>query len=81
VELATMQQKNLPTSTHPFFDVANRGMANQENPIVATDHVGNITLKVLPEGFALVSAGTFCGKPGTAKIYFNPANLSKYLPE
>ena len=79
VDLATMQRKSLPTRTHPYFDVAARGMTNAENEIVKVDHVGNVELKVLPEGFALVEAGTFCGKPATAHIYLNPANMTKYL--
>jgi hypothetical protein len=80
VELATMQRKPIPTSSHPYFDIARHGMANQDNGIVETDHVGNVTLKVLPEGFALVQAGYFCGKPATAHVYLNPANLAKLLP-
>jgi hypothetical protein len=79
VELATMNRKAMPTSTHPFFDIAARGMANQSNGIVETDHVGNVTLKVLPEGFALVRSGYFCGKPATAGVYLNPANFAKLL--
>jgi hypothetical protein len=79
VELATMQRKSLPTSSHPYFDVAARGMANQSNEIVESDHVGNVTLKVLPEGFALVSAGTFCGKAATAHVFLNAANMTKFL--
>jgi hypothetical protein len=79
VELSTMQRKPMPSSTHPYFDIARHGMANQDNGIVESDHVGNITLKMLPEGFALVSAGTFCGKQATAHVYLNPANLAKLL--
>lgn len=81
VELATMQRKPMPTSTHPYFDVARYGLANKENEVISTDHVGNITLKILPEGFAIVRAGTFCGKQATAHVYLNPANLTKLLPE
>jgi hypothetical protein len=33
----------------------------------------------LPEGFALIEAGTFCGKPATAHIFLNPANITKLL--
>jgi len=80
VELATMKRQPMPTSTHPYFDVARRGMANQSNGVLESDHVGNITLKVLPEGFALVSAGVFCGKSATAHVFLNPANLAKLLP-
>lgn len=80
VELATMTLRPLPTRAHPFFEVAARGLASTENETVAVDHVGNITLKVLPEGFALVRTGVFCGKPGTAHVYLNPANFAKLLP-
>lgn len=79
VELATMQRKVLPTSTHPFFEIAERGLANQHTTVVETDHVGNITLKMIPEGYALVESGTFCGKPATAHIYINAANFAKAL--
>lgn len=71
VHLPTMRVKALPTASHPFFDLAGRGVANQENGDVAVDHVGNVTLKRLPADFALVSAGTFCGKPATARVYFS----------
>lgn len=80
VELATGQRKPLPTRTHPYFEVARYGISG-ENEVISVDHAGNITLKVLPEGFALVEAGTFCGRPATAHVYVNPANLSKLLPE
>lgn len=79
VELSTMQRRALPSKTHPFYEVARYGMANKENEVIRTDHVGNIYLKLLPAGFALVKAGTFCGKPATAHIFFNPDNLAKYL--
>jgi hypothetical protein len=79
VELASLQRKSLPTRTHPFFDVAVRGLANTENADVEVDHVGNITLRKLPEGFALVAAGTFCGKAATAHVYLNAANLARLL--
>ena len=69
----------LPTSTHPFFDVAGRGMANQEDNNVAVDHVGNIRLKHLPENWALIQHGWFCGKTATAHIYLNGANMTKFL--
>jgi hypothetical protein len=80
VELATMKRKSLPTSTHPYFDVTARGNANKENDIISVDHVGNITLKELPEGFALVQSGVFCGKPATAHVFLNPDNFAKLLP-
>lgn len=81
VDLATGQQRSLPTRTHPYFDVVRAGVANQENEAIAVDHVGNVTLKVLPEGVALVQGGTFCGKPATAHVFLNPANFAKLLPE
>jgi hypothetical protein len=81
VELSTMQRKPMPTSTHPYFDVARYGLANKDNGIIETDHVGNITLKMLPEGFAIVRAGVFCGKSATAHVYLNSENLAKLLPE
>jgi hypothetical protein len=80
VELATMQRRPLPTRTHPFYEIARYGMENKETEVLRTDHVGNLYLKVLPVGFALVQAGTSCGKPATAHIFFNPDNLAKYLP-
>ena len=80
VELASMRRIPMPMASHPYFDVAVHGLASKETEAVRSDHAGNIYLKVLPVGFALVSAGTFCGKPATAHIYFNPDNLAKYLP-
>lgn len=79
VELQSLQRKGLPTSSHPYFDIAARGLANASSPDVETDHVGNLYLKHLPEGFALVRAGTFCGKAATAHVYLNPANMAKLL--
>ena len=79
VDLATMTTRPMPTHTHPYFEVAARGLANQDNGVVSVDRVGNITLKILPEGFALVQTGIFCGKPGTAHVYLNPANMPKFL--
>jgi hypothetical protein len=79
VELASLQRKSLPTRTHPYFEVAVRGLANTENADVEIDHVGNITLRRLPDGFALVAAGTFCGKAATAHVYLNAANLARLL--
>jgi hypothetical protein len=54
-------------------------LASTENADVEVDHVGNVTLKRLPEGFALVAAGTFCGKAATAHVYLNPANMARLL--
>jgi hypothetical protein len=79
VELASLQRKSLPTRTHPYFDVAVRGLTNTENADLEVDRVGNVTLKRLPEGFALVAAGTFCGKAATAHVYLNPANMVRLL--
>lgn len=79
VELATNRRKNLPTSTHPYFDVERKGIAGESEVITVSDR-GNITLKTLPEGFALVSCGIFCGKTATAHVYLNPANMAKMLP-
>jgi len=80
VELASLQRRSLPTHSHPYFDVTRHGLANTENQDVSIDHVGNLTLKRLPEGFALVAAGTFCGKPATAHVYLNVENMAKLLP-
>lgn len=80
VDMTTGRRMPLPTSTHPYFDVARHGAVNVDSPHLAIDHVGNATLKVLPEGFALVEAGTFCGKAATAHVYLNDANLTKFLP-
>jgi hypothetical protein len=79
IDLATMRRKDLPSSTHPYFDVARHGFTNMETADVAVDSKGNLTLKRLPEGFALVETGIFCGKTATARVYLNPANMAKYL--
>ena len=76
VDLATLQHKHMPTSTHPHYEMHN---ANGENQDVIVER-GNITLKRLPEGIALVEGGVFCGKLATAHVHVNPANLSKLLP-
>ena len=81
VELASLRRMPMPTATHPYFEVAARGMANQSTQFVESDHVGNITLKMLPEGYALVQSGVFCGKPATAHVYLNSANMAKLLPK
>jgi hypothetical protein len=78
VHIATRQRKALPTSTHPFYDLA--GVANTENRDVIVDERGNATLKRLPAGFALVQAGTFCGKQATATVYLSPDDTPKLLP-
>jgi hypothetical protein len=79
VNLNTFQCGTLPSSSHPYFDVLVHGLANQQSDMVSIDHVGNVHLLMLPEGFALVKAGTFCGKPSTAHVYLNPANMPLYL--
>lgn len=79
VEIATFRRASLPTSTHPYFDVASKGLTNAQNGIVKVDHVGNITLETLPDGFVLVEAGTFCGKAATAHLFVPPANMPKFL--
>ena len=80
VELATMRTHALPTASHPYFDVERGGGANRTGDMATVDAKGNITLTTLPEGFALVSAGTFMGKPATAFIYVPKENLTKFLP-
>lgn len=76
VELATGRHRALPTSSHPYFDLNG---ATGETPDVTFER-GIATLKRLPEGFALVEGGVFCGKLATAHVYVNPANLTKLLP-
>ncbi len=71
VDRATMRRKLLPTSTHPYFDVAKIGV-HGENEFVSIDTRGNITLNQLPAGYALIAAGTFCGKAATAHVYLAP---------
>jgi hypothetical protein len=81
VELATLNRKQLPTQTHPFFDLAARGIAAMQDQFVTVDHAGNVTLKLLPEGFALIEAGTSCGKAATARVLLHPNNFVKALVE
>lgn len=79
VDLGTMTRVPMPAGldhSHPFFEVKARNVSDE---YVAIDHVGNVTLKVLPAGFVIVQAGTFCGKPATARIIANPADMPKYL--
>lgn len=73
--LQTHKRLPLPTSTHPYFDVASKGACNGENDAISVDHVGNVTLKIIPPNVALVRAGYFCGKPATAHVYFHPSNM------
>lgn len=79
VDLVTGRRVALPTNTHPWYDIARAGLAGGEDSAVVVDHRGNVTLKYLPEGVALVQAGTFCGKPATAMVILNPANMAKLL--
>ena len=76
VELATMRTRELPTASHPYFDL--NGVSGQNEDVTVVK--GNVHLNRLPEGFALIEAGTFCGKPATAHVYLNAANLTKMLP-
>lgn len=75
VELASLSRRPLPTQTHPYYDL--HGLT-QEGPAVSSEN-GNVRLTVLPEGFALVRGGVFCGKPTTVTVYVNPANLPRSL--
>ena len=68
-----------PLTSHPYFDIERHGMALKQDDYVTVDHVGNVTLKTLPESWALVESGIFCGKPATAHVYLNLANLTKLL--
>lgn len=76
VDLATLQHKDLPTQSHPYFDM--RSVSTETPDVVVTR--GIVDLKRLPEGIALVEGGTFCGKLATAHVHVNPANLTKLLP-
>lgn len=82
VNLVTGERKNLPTATHPYFDIAARRLLNTStnDGYVSVDHVGNVRLNALPDGYVLVQAGTFCGVPATAHLFLNDANLIKLLP-
>ena len=77
VDLTTMQTKAMPTSTHPYFDLIAKGI-HGTNDLVSVDR-GNITLKQLPENFALVRAGTFCGKAATAHVYLPVTNMPRLI--
>ena len=81
VELATIRSHGSPSSSHPYFDVARHGLAYAEDESISVDRVGNVTLKRLPSGFCIVSAGTFCGKPATAHLYVHPDNMPRLLPD
>jgi hypothetical protein len=79
VDIVTGQKKALPSHTHPFYDIAAKGLANQTDGVVSIDGGGNVTLMALPENYALVETGHFCGKVATAHVFLNPANMPKYL--
>lgn len=78
VDLATMRTKPMPSSTHPYFDVARYGIQGSNDLVEVSDR-GNITLKQLPENFAIVRAGTFCGKAATAHVFIPAANMPRLL--
>lgn len=80
VELNTLRRHAVGAG-HPYFDTAARGLASRADEHISVDHVGNVTLHVLPEGFVLVRAGVFCGKPATAHIYVPAANMPRLLSE
>jgi hypothetical protein len=80
VELATGQSKPLPTQSHPFYDIERLGLANKEPVAIVVDGRGNVTLKFLPEGYALVVRGPLGIKPARASVYLTPANLTELLP-
>lgn len=79
VDIASRRTKSLPTQSHPYFDVARQGLANADSPDVSVDQRGNVTLKHLPEGFALIEGGTFCGKTATAHVFLPAANMAKLV--
>ena len=79
VEIASGLKKALPTSTHPYFDIAVAGMANCETPDVESDERGNLYLRRLPQGFALVETGIFMGKTATAHVYLSPEDMPLQL--
>jgi len=79
IEIATLRIKPLPTHTHPFYDVQ-RHIQPGQNEWVSVDKHGMITLKQLPEGYALVQGGMFCGKPATAHVFLPPASPTLSLP-
>lgn len=79
IDIVTKQIKTLPNASHPYFDIAAKGLSNKETDAVKVDHVGNVTLQFLPDGIALIEAGTFCGKPAIAYVYLNENNFNKLL--
>lgn len=52
------------------------GSAGQQNP----PQFGGKTPQVaIPEGAVIVKLGTFCGRPATATVFINPANMPPVL--
>ena len=80
VRLDTMARVPMPSVGHPFFEVSGRGIGAGEDQYVTVDRVGNVCLKALPEGYAIVRSGTFCGKPATAHVHVNAEDLARLLP-
>ena len=78
IHLGSMEKRELPTYTHPYFDVARYGIQG-ENDMVSVDSRGNVTLKAIPAGWALIRSGYFCGKPATAEIMVHPDNMPRCL--
>ena len=79
VDIVSGQRVAVPTAGHPYFDTAARGIANIGNGAIEVDRVGNVVLKLLPRGMALVRCGVFCGKPATACVYVNAEDLTPTL--
>jgi len=79
VEIATLRESPLPSSTHPAYEIANRGLANTQDEYVTIDRAGNVRLKSIPAGFVLITAGTSCGKPATAILHFGADDLALAL--
>lgn len=79
VDMVTGRRVGLPTNTHPYFDITRAGLAGAEDPAVVVDHRGNVTLKILPPGVALVEAGVMGGKPATASVYVRGEDLTRML--
>ena len=80
VHLDSLSRHEVPTASHPYFDIASRGNTNRENDVLSTDRVGNLTLKVLPDGYALVQSGVFRGKQAMATVFVPASNLNDLLP-
>lgn len=68
VDLATRRVLPLPTS-HPAYDRLPNG-----------ERCGELELRELPPGVALVCGGTFMGKPATVRVMLREENLVAMLP-